>query len=122
LVPLLEQEDEPERLTKICRNCSTEFTTTSKVRTLCDDCFYEPSALRPSEIKRKEIQRSLTSAPRARGPRVDRSAPRFIMEGIKHGVPGGYKKGCRCWPCTDAKQAEMRKYEQAKRDREAARA
>lgn len=40
---------------------------------------------------------------------------RKCRENDRHGTPNGYRKGCRCRPCTDAKSASMRQYSAAYR-------
>jgi len=32
------------------------------------------------------------------------------LEGVKHGTPGGYNKGCRCEDCTDANRRKSARW------------
>jgi hypothetical protein len=86
------EADEPDLLTKICRKCHNEFTTTSRVRIVCDGCLFEADALRESPIKRARAGRPAGE--------------------IRHGTRYAYnKRGCRCDEC----KAAEREYKQQKK-------
>lgn len=107
-VPEMLESSEPEELTKICRSCHREFTTTSKVRTQCNDCFFEADALRPE--------------PKPHSRHKTRSPEPIDLGRARHGTAYGYDKGCGCDPCTTAHRGALRAYEARKKAREATRA